>query len=95
MAIPIEVRTLLNQWEDERHHSASPLAFDDHSQEEAAQVSSGEIARTALGTLGYEHFIPHSELGFMPATNCQYLIENCLHFRVIVELHHIACDPSM
>ncbi len=30
------------------------------------------------------HFIPHSELGYNRAINCQYLVNNCLYFRVKV-----------
>ncbi len=71
--------TVLNQREDYDHCNV-PIDFDDETPDKyTEQVTSGEDADNGWG---YSQFIPHSELGHKPATNCQYLVNDCLHFRV-------------
>ncbi len=72
--------TLLNQREDKNHHTHT-VPFTDQTKY-AARVTSGERA----GGCGIPQFIPHSQLGYNQATNCQYLVNSCLYFRVKVEL---------
>ncbi len=74
--------TLLNQRQDKNHHTET-FPFDDQSKY-AARVTSGERAD---GGRGIYQFIPLSKLGYKPATNCQYLVNDCLYFQVKVELH--------
>ncbi len=40
-----------------------------------------------LSGQGIQISSPHSELGYNAATNCQYVMKNCLYFRVNVEVH--------
>ncbi len=70
---------LLNQQEDNKHLT-KPVAFND---EHTARVTSGERAAEGWGKA---MFTPHSDLGYTAATNCQYLMNDCLYFRVKVEL---------
>ncbi len=72
--------TLLNQREDKNHLTFTTKFTD---QMKTARVTSRE--RDASGW-GEVKFIPLTELGYNQATNCQYLVNDCLYFRVKVEL---------
>ncbi len=77
--------TLLNQREDKNHHTDT-FDFNDQTPDcMTARVTGGDKAGVNSGGRR-PHFISHTELGYKPATNCQYLVNNCLYFRVKVEL---------
>ena len=65
--------TLLNQLEDKNHHTdiASFTAAD---------------KRTRTDAWGKPQFIPHSALAHDPVKNTQYLKDDTLYFRVLVEV---------
>ncbi len=65
--------TLLNQLEDKKHHSRV-LSI---TQERNARVGDN---------WGCPKFTPHSALGHDPIENTQYLKDDTLHFRVLVEV---------
>ena len=73
---------LLDQ-QDDKNHQTGTAHFNDKTPDSVAErVTSGERASGwGVGT-----FIPHSELGHNPATNCQYLMNDCLYFKVSYEL---------
>ncbi len=73
---------LLNQREDLQHRTETVHFVDETPDRLSVRVTSGERA----GGKGYHKFIPHSELGYTAATNCQYLMKGSLYFRVKVEL---------
>ncbi len=73
---------LLNQRQDNKHCTKTVPFNDKTPDEHTARATSGERARG----WGFGKFIPHSELGYTAATNCQYLVNDCLYFRVKVEL---------
>ena len=77
---------LLNQLENDNHHSENIMIF---PQENKATVShSGQVLNLETGSVGYGHphyIIVYSELGYNAATNCQYLKDDCLYFRIIVD----------
>ncbi len=75
---------LLNQRENRTHRSMTLSLNDDTPEEVTARVTSQENA-TRVGW-GYDVLIPHSELGYNASTNCQYLMNDSLHFRVQVIL---------
>ncbi len=68
---------LLNQREDSSHNT-NTINFDT-ALRSADRVTCGK--RASAGRLSSQ-FIPHSELGYNATTNCQYLINDCLYFRV-------------
>ncbi len=76
--------TLLNQREDKNHHTKTIKFTDKTPDESSARVSSGESVTVGTGW-GRGQFFPHSELGYNEATNCEYLVDDCLYFRVKVE----------
>ena len=65
--------TLLNQLEDNNHHSKTVTITSDDRQ-------------PVRGDEGYADFISHSELGYNPVRNTQYLKDDTLYFRVEVEV---------
>ena len=71
---------LVNQLEDKEHHTNS-ISYKDASPV-AAQVAGERSA--GWGNL---EFLPHSELGLSVANNRQYLKDDCLIFRVSIELN--------
>ena len=73
---------LLNQLEDKGHHERTFSFSDITSDDDAGPVIGKEKA--AYG-LGLSQFIPHSELNYNCSKNCQYLKNDCLHFRVHVD----------
>ena len=75
---------LLNQLDNEHHHSATTT----FRQENEAEVSySQQILNPEMRSVGYGHprYIAYSELGYNAAKNCQYLKDDCLYFRIIVD----------
>ena len=64
--------TLLNQLADENHHSITSI-FDTHD-----NLIIGKAK-------GRRRFIPHSELGYNPLNNTQYLKDDTLYFKVSVK----------
>ena len=65
---------LLNQLEDNNHHS--------HSIQESSEQVVNLEREFLVGTLCY---ISHSDLGYNEAKNCQYLKDDCLYFRISVD----------
>ena len=69
--------TLLNQLEDKNHYKKT------------IDMSSLTEANALVGSVwGYKKFFPHSELGYDPDRNTQYLKDDILYFRMSVELPH-------
>ena len=62
---------LLNQLEDKNHHQKTAVV--------------GEESNVNI-SYGYSKFIPHSELGYDPVKNTQYLKDDTLYFRMSVEV---------
>ena len=71
--------TLLNQLGDKNHHTRTISLQQDN--EAGWRVVEGEFAATGFG---YYTFISHNKL-YAP-WNCQYLKDNCLYFRVKVQV---------
>ena len=77
--------TLLNQLEDKNHREDMLL---DEYMYISRIVTDGE-----RGTgYGIPQFVSHEELGHRADTNCQYLKDDSLYFRVSVKVHG-ACKP--
>ena len=73
---------LLNQLED-KNHKEYTIRYNESVPEECKQrVPKGEDAKG----WGTPHFITHSELEYNPFTNCQYLKDDSLYFRVSVKV---------
>ncbi len=74
---------LVNQRGDRGHHSRI-LSYD---YEESNKYNKRRLTRGHKGTsLGKPRFIPHHDLDYNPADHCQYLKNDTLVFRVLVEL---------
>ena len=75
---------MLNQLED-NNHSIRTVRFTDTTDHQIIdRVTEGVRAPSGRG---YPTFIPHTELNYNPAKNCQYLKYDCLHFQIaMVEL---------
>ena len=71
--------TLLNQLEDENHHTRTISLLQDNK---AGRVVVGERSRTGNG---FFEFISHSQLDHGAAQNCQYLKDDCLYFQIKVQ----------
>ena len=71
---------LLNQLKDDNHHY-DELPF---SPDKKASQRVVNEERSSHG-YGIPRYIPHSDLGYNEAKNCQYLKDNCLYFRVKVD----------
>ena len=71
---------LLNQLYD-RDHDSDQITFplDDEASERVVNEE-----RSSIG-FGFPRYIPHSDLGYNAAKNCQYLKDDCLYFRVKVD----------
>ena len=68
--------TLLNQLEDNNHHT---MIFDIKSTDNIK-------AESWRDSWGYLQFVPHSELAHDPVKNTQYLKDDTLYFRVSVDI---------
>ena len=71
---------LCNQLQD-KYHRGYTIDFSETTDSSiTGRVTSGERADSGCG---YHTFIPHNDLNFDPTTNCQYLRNDCLHFRIV------------
>ena len=71
---------LCNQLQD-KYHCGHTIDFSETTDARAiSRVTSGERADSGYGC---HTFIPHNDLNFDPTTNCQYLRNDCLHFRIV------------
>ena len=71
---------LCNQLED-KYHCGDTINFNRRTDpKNTIRVISGERAESGWGT---HTLVAHSDLNFNPANNCQYLKDDCLHFRII------------
>ena len=69
---------LLNQLEDQEHYTKT-IPFTERTPDSCA----GRVVTGETGDLwGYGSFIAHTKLNYDSTTNCQYLKDDCLHFRV-------------
>ncbi|XP_011405861.2 PREDICTED: TNF receptor-associated factor 4-like [Amphimedon queenslandica] len=73
---------LLNQLED-KNHKKDIVTYNESTDDEYKHRVSG--GRSTAG-LGFMQFISHEELEHNPATNCQYLKDDSLYFRVSVKV---------
>ena len=71
---------LLNQLDDENHSCMHVMFPPDGIA--SRQVVNEEISSNALG---HPRYVSHSDLGYNPAKNCQYLMDDCLYFRISVD----------
>ena len=71
---------LFNQLEDKNHYSKSTKFPDDGCV--SCRVVNGERSSSSYGHLRY---ITHSALGYNAARNCQYLMNDCLYFKISVD----------
>ena len=75
------VLQLCNQLEDKRH-CGHIISFREAADPKAiSRVTGREIAESECGT---PTLIAHNDLNFNAVNNCQYLKDDCLHFRIIV-----------
>ena len=72
---------LLNQLEDKHHHKDSNTF--DGTEDGSKRVTDRARSCEAIGVTA---FIPHSELGYNAAKNCQYLKDDFLVFRIYAEV---------
>jgi len=72
--------TLLNQLEDENHHSRT-ISFPPDIE------ASRRVVRSERSQKGYgwSKFISHDKVDFDATLNCQYLKDDCLYFRIEVQ----------
>ena len=73
--------TLLNQINDQHHHSETITC----SKDEMDDGNSRGCTRGSYG-YGYSNFFPLNKLGFQKDVQCQYLMDDCLYFRVHVKV---------
>ena len=76
----IVVLQLCNQLEDRKHHAHIVDFSKTTNPETISRVTSGERAESGWGT---HTLIAHNDLNLKRANKCQYLKNDCLHFRVI------------
>ena len=75
--------TLLNQLEDEDHHTDSvTFPQDTEDSDVSGRVVDSEIAPTGYG---WHKFISHNQLDYDVVEDCQYLKDDCLYFQIEVE----------
>jgi TNF receptor-associated factor 4 len=72
---------LLNQLEDDNHY-LEDITFPP-DEDVSQQVVDEEIP---IQGWGEQEFIPHSDLGYNAAENYQYLKDDCLYFRISVDI---------
>ena len=71
---------LLNQLEDKNHEKYTIRYNELTSEDSKSRVAQGGRG----GGWGCHKFVPHSELDYNPNSNCLYLKDDCLYFRVTV-----------
>ena len=74
------VLQLCNQLEDKRHRGDTIDFSKTTDPKVINRVTNGERTESGRGT---PVFIAHNDLNFNAANNCQYLKDDCLHFRII------------
>ena len=72
--------SLLNQLEDEQHHTMEVWSDEDDIPEDIGGRVTGRV-RADCGW-GISQFIPHEDLSYSGDKNCQYLKDDTLFFRV-------------
>ena len=79
-----EVRVqLLNQRGDQGHFERALLKLTHYSIDGFDQKITARVVERERGKgWGYPEFIAHSDLACNPATDCQYLMNDCLKFRI-------------
>ena len=80
---------LLNQLKNNKHYEHKIAYTTDERKDYNSRVTDGEQGGNGYGR---PQFISHEELGHRAYTNCQYLKDDSLYFRVSVEVHE-ACKP--
>ena len=75
---------LLNQLED-KNHKKYTIPFNESTSDGSKQRVRGR----STGGQGYMQFISHEELEYNPVTNCQYLKDDSLYFRISVKVTSI------
>ena len=73
---------LLNQLEDKSHYSKVVMFTSD---DEYSRVMNKERSSDGLGRPRY---ISHSDLGYNAVKNCQYLKDDCLVFKISVDVQN-------
>ena len=73
---------LLNQLQNEGHYEM-PVSFSHVTLNEFAGRTTTHLVNMRYG---YNRFISHDQLNYNLATNCQYLCNDCLQFRVTAQL---------
>ena len=73
---------LLNQLQDSNHYILSFDCPKGKYEKHMQRVVEGDMAELVYG---FHTFIPHKDLEFNAAKNCQYLKDDCLYFRVSVD----------
>ena len=79
------ITELLNQLEDKNHHKMN-VTFPDPYRKYSGRVKDNEIP--SVKVWGQSQFISHTDLEYQPFTNCQYLKDDMLIFKVFVEVHN-------
>ena len=75
---------LMDQHEPHEHHTKT-FYFNTAGSDITSRVSTGE---RALGGCGIPMFIAHTDLGYDPTNDRQFLKDNCLHVRVTQATNH-------
>ena len=82
--------TLLNQLEDTKHQTDMTIFDSDESDDYNSRITDDdEMCESGYGS---SQFVSHEELSHRADTNCQYLKDDSLYFRVSVKVHE-ACKP--
>ena len=71
---------LCNQLQDKYHHGITIDFSETTDARVVSRVTTGDIAESGWGL---QTLILHNDLDFNPTTNCQYLKNDCLHFRIV------------
>ena len=74
------VLQLCNQLEDKKHQGYIIDFSKTREPQTVSRVTSGERAESGWGT---QTLIAHNDLNFKRASKCQFLKDNCLHFRIV------------
>ena len=74
------VLQLCNQLQDKKHCGRTIDFSMTTDPNIISRVTSGERAESGMGI---HKFVAHNDLNLNPANNCQYLKDDCLHFRIV------------
>ena len=73
---------LLNQQQDKEHYEETI-----HFNDTATDSSAGRVTGCTINEgRGWRRFISNDKLTYDPATNCQYLYNDCLCFQITVKV---------